>query len=66
MVETMLDTFKTKKVKKSVNLILSKQERPHKNRFYLFRFTIAQGIPVGVLKAGRSFSASWTALILNI
>jgi len=26
---------------------------------------MAQGIPVGVLKAGRSFSASCTAFILN-
>lgn len=26
---------------------------------------MAQGIPVGVLKAGSSFSASWTALSLN-
>lgn len=31
----------------------------------LFRLTIAQGIPVGVLKAGSSFSASWTAFSLN-
>ncbi len=31
----------------------------------LLRLTIAQGIPVGVLKAGSNFSASWTALSLN-
>lgn len=31
----------------------------------LLRLTMAQGIPVGVLKAGSSFSASWTAFILN-
>lgn len=26
---------------------------------------MAQGIPVGVLKAGSNFSASWTAFTLN-
>lgn len=31
----------------------------------LLRLTMAQGIPVGVLKAGSSFSASWTAFSLN-
>lgn len=32
---------------------------------YLFRLTMAQGMPVGVLKAGSSFSASWTAFTLK-
>lgn len=51
-------------------LILSWREgeehtAPQKKIHYLFRFTIAHGIPVGVLKAGRSFPASCTALILK-
>lgn len=35
------------------------------SRTHLFRLTMAQGIPVGVLKAGSSFSANCTAFSLK-
>lgn len=42
-----------------------RSEREGVYRTYLFKLTMAQGMPVGVLKAGSSFSASWTAFTLK-
>lgn len=42
-----------------------RREREGVYVIYLFKLTMAQGMPVGVLKAGSSFSASWTAFTLK-
>jgi hypothetical protein len=38
----------------------------NRRRTHVFMLTIAYGIPVGVLKAGRSFLAISSAFVLNI